>query len=239
MIAKEVKETIRLVLDHGFHFVEPDGDSPPDTWLQEILGRGRWHLESIALLLRRQGKGGLPIQHLNGCLQYAVFGSDYADLDEMKAALILLIRGGADVYARDRHGRSVSDIACNELTRFMDAANPYRWCHNHYLPLRRTWTEALSACGYDAEEVISSSTRMEGLYDNDNESTLSGLEECESAGPDGSEGETDSPPCLMDEGWEAESRYQDDEVVVSADLLHPHIQYERSLLEGDTEVWGS
>ena len=100
MIAKEVKETTRLILDHGLQSVELDSGLRPDTWLQELLTHHKWSLESIALLLRRQGNGGLPIQLLDGCLHRAISGSNYADLDEMKAALILLIRGGADVYAR-------------------------------------------------------------------------------------------------------------------------------------------
>ena len=169
MTAREVKETIRLILDHGFHFIELDGDLTPDTWLQEILRWKNWHLESIALLLRRQGKGGLPIQHLNGCLHLAILGSPYADLDEMKAALILLIRGGADVYARDHCEHSVSDIACSKETNFRHAPKQNR--SNHDLTLREVWTEALSACGYDAEEVISTCTRIEELPDNDDEST--------------------------------------------------------------------
>ncbi len=237
MTAKEVKETIRLILDHGLHFVELDGGLTPDTWLQEKLRSSIWHSESIALLLRRQGKGGLPIQHLNGCLHLAISGSLYTGLDEMKAALVLLIRGGADVYARDHRGHSVSDIACSKETEFAHFPGKYR--RNHDLALREIWTEALSACGYDAEEVISTGTRMEELSDNDDESTSAHHEECDSAGSDGSEEYTDSPTCLMDEGWGAESRYQDDDEVVSADLLHPHNQYERSLLEGDMNVWGS
>ena len=243
MIAKKSKETIRLVLDHGFHFVELDDALPPDTWLQEILSSRNWSLESIALLLHRQGKGGLPIQHLNGCLHMAILGSYYADLDEMKAALILLIRGGADVhsrdnvYASDNSWYSVSDIACSKETKWLDPPGHYR-C-NHDMPLRRIWTEALNACGYDAEEVISTSMRMEELSDTNDESTSAHDDEDDSAESDGSEGFTGDPTSLMDEGWGAESRYQDADVVVSADLLHPHSEYERSLLEGDTEVWGS
>ena len=235
-----MKETIRLILDHGFHFVELDGGFTPDTWLQEKLMWGGWHLKSIALLLRRQGKGGLPIQHLNGCLHSAILGSQYVDLDEMKAALILLIRGGADVYARDRYGHSVSDIASSKETRFVHATTE-QYQYNHDLLLRKIWAEALSACGYDAEEVISTGTRMEELPDNADESTSAQHEDCVCAGCDDSEEEyTNSPPCLMDEGWGAESRYQDDDDgVVSADLLHPQNQYERSLLEGDTNVWRS
>ena len=239
MIAKEVKETIRLILDHGLHFVELDGKLTPDTWLQEILSKHNWPLEGVALLLRRQGKGGLPIQHLHGCLHSAISGSYSAYLDEIKAALILLIRGGADVYARDDRGLSVSDIACNKGTLFCHAAQPYRRVYNHDLTLRKIWTEALSACGYDAEGSIPTGTRMEELPDNEVESTSAQNEEYDSAESDGSKGYTDRPTCLMDEGWGAESRYQDDDVVVPANLLHSFSQYERSLLEGDTEVWGS
>ena len=154
----------------------------------------------------------------------------------MKAALILLIRGGADVYARNRRGRSVSDIACSKETKFDDA---HQWSYNHDLLLRKIWTEALNACGYDAEEVISSGTRMKELSETDDESTSAQDEAYDTAESDGSEGDTDRPTSLMDEDWGTESRDQDDDVVVSADLLHPDNQYERSLLEGDTEVWGS
>ena len=239
MIAKDVKETIRLILDHGLHFVELDSGLTPDTWLQEILSYHIWHLESVALLLRRQGKGGLPFQDLNDCLLLAILGSSYADLDETKAALILLIRGGADVYARDHHGRSVSDIACDKKTQFYFAAAPYRAFYNHELLLRKIWMEALNACGYDAEEVISTATRMEELSDTDEESTPAHHEDSDSTESDDSEEYIDDPTCLMDEGWGAESPSQDDDVVVPTELLHSFSQYERSLLEGDTEVWGS
>ncbi|KAK0512253.1 hypothetical protein JMJ35_005381 [Cladonia borealis] len=239
MLEVGTTETIRLILDHGLHFVELDSGLRPDTWLQELLIHHKWSLESIALLLRRQGKGGLPIQLLNGCLHKAISGSNYADLDEMKAALILLIRGGADVYARDNRGRSVSDIACSKETRFFYALKPWQYIYNHDLPLRKIWTEALNACGYDAEEVISTATRMEELSDDDDESTSAQNENYDSAESDGSEGYTDSPTCPMDEGWGAESRHENNDVVVSTDPLHPHNQYERSLLEGDMEVWGS
>ena len=239
MIAKEVKETIRLILDHGLHFVELDSGYPPDTWLQEALMGCSWHVESVALLLHRQGKGGLPIQHLNGCLHSAILGSFRADLEDMKAALILLIRGGADVYDRDDREHSVSDIACSKETKFRHAVERYQSCYNHDLLLRKIWTEALNACGYDAEEVISTSTRLEELPDNEVESTSAQNEEYDTAESNGFEGYTDSPTSLMDEGWGAKSHYEDDDVVVSTNLLHPHNQYERSLLEGDTEVWGS
>ena len=99
--------------------------------------------------------------------------------------------------------------------------------------------EALSACGYDAEEVISTTTRMEELSDTDNESTSAQPEEIDSSGYDDSEEYIDSPISLMDEGWGAESSYRDDEVAVSTDPLQTHNQYERSLLEGGMEVWGS
>ena len=235
-----MKETIRLILDHGFHFVELDGDLTPDTWLEEILSSRRWDLESIAPLLRRQGTGGLPIQHYNGCLHSIISGSPYVDLDDVKAALILLIRGGADVYARNDHGYSVSDLTCRKdigITYAVGKYEMYRRNHDHLL--RKIWMEALSACGYDADEVISTSMRMEELPDNNNESTSARSEEYDSNESDDSETYKDSPICLMDEGWGAESRHETNEVVVSTDPLHPHNQYERSLLEGDMEVWGN
>ena len=232
-----MKETIRLVQYHDLDFVELDDDWTPDTWLQGMLRHRKWHLESIDHLLRRPGKGGLLIQHLDGCLHSAILGSPYADRDETKAALILLIREGADVYARDCQGRSVSDIACTKRTRISYTLHQYGY--NHDLLLRKIWMEALSECGYDAEEVISTTTRVEELCDDDGEINSAQHEEYDLADSDGSEEYKDDPTYLMDEGWGAESRHGDNDVVVSTDPLHPLGQYERFLLEGDMEVWGS
>lgn len=233
-----------MVLDHGFHFVELDGGLTPDIWLHHHLCLSTWALESIVLLLHRQGKGGLPIQQLHGCLHLAILGSHHAEIDELTDALILLIREGADIYARDRSGYSVSDIACCKKTRWRYGANygPDHFFESPYnldLRLRSIWMEALTACGYDAEEVISSSTRIEELSDNDDESQSAQYEDWDSAESDDSEGYTDSPSCRMSDDCEAEFSLEGDDVSDSADPPYPNNQYEQSLLEGDAEVWGS
>lgn len=57
---------------------------------------------------------------------------------EMKNSLVLLIQAGADIYAENNYGNSMSDIAYT--TKFMDTPRSAGW----------VWEEALSACGYDA-----------------------------------------------------------------------------------------
>ena len=111
------------------------------------------------------------------------------------------------MYARNPLGYSVSDIVCGKKTMFR--CTVFKCAYNHGLLLREIWMEALSACGYDAEEVISTATRIEELPEKDDESTSARSEEWHPI----------SPTFLMDEGWGTESHYQDGDVVGSAELL--------------------
>ena len=95
-----------------------------------------------------------------------------ASPEGLRDALILLITNGADVYAKDSHGRSVTDIAYNARTK---------WSHdrcclhlNDDLRLRDIWTEALAVCGYDVEEVVRRSLQVAEVSDSD-----SGMDEDE------------------------------------------------------------
>ena len=223
------------------HFVELGSGTTANFWLCELLESSKWHLESVALLLRRQQKGGLPIQDLDGCLHIAIFGSYYADPDELTEALILLIREGADVYAIDS-GESVSDIACCTETIWKDGSmlseHLYRGQGNRDLRLREIWMEALRACDYDAEEVISISMRVQELSDDGNESLSDQYEKSDSAESDRSEGDIENPTCLMSETCGPECHCQDDGMSRQTHSTLPS-QYEQSLLEGDAQIWGS
>ena len=231
-----------MVLDYGLHFVERGGSIEAEFFLSRLLSYQHWQLEGLALLLHRQGKGGLPTQDLNDCLHMAILGSYSAYPDELREALILLIREGADVLARDHCGLSVSDIACNPEVKWSDGSmldrNWYRLRGNHNLRLREIWTEALIECGYDAKEVISTSMRMEELSGSDNESTSDQHEESDPAESDRSEGDIDNPICLMSETCGPECQRLDDDMFWQTHATLPN-QYERSLLEGDAYVWRS
>ncbi len=56
--------------------------------------------------------------------------------EDFKDSLMLLVTAGADVYAIDKFGYSVSDIACS---------------NGH----EEIWIEVLAECGYNPEEVFS------------------------------------------------------------------------------------
>ena len=176
---------------------------------------------------------------------------------ELTETLIFLVEAGADVYARDDLGRTVSQLACCRRTKWYNSPcvdNQYPTRRgNHDLRLKEIWIEVLSACGYDPEEVISASVRAEELSDGDSDSSLNLYEETSIAASDCSEGDDES---MSDEEGESDMAAddvdndsmpnQDGESNVSAedviarqsDAVTPH-HYENLLLEGDAEVWSS
>ena len=240
----EMKESLQMLLDYSLLFVQAESTMEADLWLKRLLAECWWTVGMIALLLRRQGTGGLPIQDLNECLHKAIHGSYQADQDGIREALILLIRAGADVYAVDSSGCSVSHIACCADTKWRDYDNspPGRaFISNNDLLLRKIWTEALSACGHDAEEVIWTTTHLEGWSDGDDDSISdhqekSDLEESDpeesvSAESDCSEDVESNPTSSMCGTCQPDGHCQQ-----NSEFTFSH-QYERSLLEGDALIW--
>ena len=161
----EIKETLQILLDHGSEFINTDCEIPFSSFLTYLLRFDKWTVESIRLLIRRGAEPGLYVQPWGGCLPLAIYGSHMESPKGLRDALILLITNGADVYAKDRSGRSVTDIAYDAKTKW--------WGDNYYkqlnddLRLGDIWTEALAACGYDAEEVIYKSLQMAEVSDSD------------------------------------------------------------------------
>ena len=185
-----------MFLDHGLHSVDLNGDFPAKQWLSKMLRNCVWHPETIALFLRRQGNGGLPIQNLHGCLQDAIRGTPIGYQHELTEALILLVKGGADLYARDDFGLTVSEIVCSRKSiwyngSWIDFRSSKRTV-NHDLRLKEIWIEVLNVCGYDPEEVISASVGVEALSDCDTDSLLNLDEETSTGASDCSEGDNDS-----------------------------------------------
>ena len=193
----KIQESLRLLLDHGREFILTHDKIKPDSFLLLHLESGYWTMETIKLLVQRQGNRGLPNQNLTSCLHTAIFGNMFVDVDEIRDALSLLIEAGADVYERckvddwKRFSRpefsvSVADIACYSRTKWY--TNPRnKWYtnsvvvdhgrNNHGLPLKAIWMDALRACGYNAEEVISTSLRVEDLSSDDDDSMSNEEEE--------------------------------------------------------------
>ena len=172
----------------------------------------------------------------------AIHGSFYEDSDGLIEALILLIREGADVYAKDASERSVSDIACCTETEWHDLTGRYNTRVNHDLRLKEIWTEALSACRYNAEEVISTSMRVEELSDSDSNSdsnsTSEQYDDSDQDGSDCSEDDIVNPTGLICEICGPECNCKDDGMFRQNNSTL-HSQYERSLLEGDAQIWRS
>ena len=228
-----------MLLDRSLHFIQDVGDTD-EFWLYDLLVSHIWKTESVALLLSRQGKGGLPVQNLKGCLDWAIRGSNYEDSDGLTEALILLIREGADVYAKGRSERSVSDVACCTKTEWHDSSvlstGYYKKRFNYDLRLKEIWTKALSACGYDAEEVISTGMRVEELSDSDSSSMSDQYDESDPDGSYCSEEDMVNPTRRICEVCGPECHCKDDGMFRQTDSTL-QAQYERSLLEGDAQVW--
>ena len=253
----EMKGSLQLLLDYSLPFVQADSTIKAEFWLWRILEGDNWTVEMIALLLRRQGKGGLPIQELDGCLHKAILGSYYADQDGIREVLILLIRAGADVYARDDSRRSVSYIACRAETKWIDNSTSYGKSRyeelSNDLRLRKIWTEALSACGHDAEEVISTTMHLKGWFDGDYDSIPDPQErsDLEKSDPEESDPEDFYPEesdstesdCSADvvsnptrSMCKPDGHCEHNSLLCHDEFTFSH-QYERSLLEGDALIW--
>ena len=160
-----IKETLQTLFDHGSEFINAGNKIPFSSFLIDLLCSYTWTVESIRLLIRRGAEPGLYVQRWGGCLTLAIHGSEMESLEGLRDALILLITNGADVYARDNVGRSVTDIAYDAKTRWDH--DGYRMDLNCHLQLRNIWTDALAASGYDVEEVVRKSLQVAELSDSD------------------------------------------------------------------------
>ena len=210
---------------------------PAKRWLFAILRRSNWHPETISLFLCRQGKGGLPIQNLHGCLHEAIHGTAIECQQEIIETLILLVEAGADLYGRDEFGRTVSEIACRKTTLWYEGSPDFysgKSRVNHDLRLKQIWMDVLSVCGYDPEEVVSASVRVEELSDSETDNSSNLDEEISSSASGFSKGDNDS---TSDEEEKSDVA-ADDVVARQPDAIFPH-HYESLLLEGDAEVWSS
>ena len=114
----DVKETLQVLFDYGSEFINTDYEIPFHSYLPKLLDSQRWTVESIRLLIRRGADPGQCVQPWGGCLPLAIYGSEMESPEGLRDALILLIMNGADVYARNRVGRSATDIAKDTRTEW-------------------------------------------------------------------------------------------------------------------------
>ena len=178
------KDLVLLLCKHGREFVINDRKIGPNRLVYRYLRSLRWTAEGVAPLLR------MYPQDLNGCLHIALRGSEREQSEGLTKVLILLIEFGADIYARNIQGKSYSERGCDKRTTWLEGSKDgyFRFpgtSFNYLLRLKEIWAEALSTCGYNAEEVIASSLRLEELsdreidsiqdQDEDNNSTTDGV----------------------------------------------------------------
>ena len=197
-------------------------------------------MESIRLLIRRGAEPGLDLQHWGGCLPLAIYGSEMESLEGLRDALILLITNGADVYAKESHGYSVTDIAYNARTEWWYDA---KLQVNGDLRLRDIWIEALAACGYDPEEVIDRSLEVaevsdsdSGMDEDEDDYDISEDEDEDNDSDAGVNEDEDEYDISEEEDEDNDNSHQDDESrKLTGSAVHSHFNW--SILEEDTNVW--
>ena len=183
------QDSLKPLFYHCREFIENTNLIARDRLLFRMLQKDGWNLDNVSFILRSHENYNIPAQNLDGCLHIAyrsTLSVDYIRVD----LLILLIKAGADVYAENRHGFTVSEYACMSRKQFNDAPNDCLMDYSriHFSGLRNGWIKALTACGYDADEVISRSVRVDKISevdsddndesdDNDNIDTISDNDE--------------------------------------------------------------
>lgn len=208
-------------------------------------------MESIRLLIRRGAEPGLYVQPWGECLPLAIYGSDNESAEGLRDALILLIINGADVYAKDRVGRSVADIAYNARTRWW---YDDKWHRNGDLRLGAIWREALAACGYDVEEVISRSLQVAEVSKSDYYSSedVDDYDSSEDENEDNDSTDQDDENITQIQGPELPPDSPNNSLIFETCRLSkestdnqtpqqtgsdPRGHFDWSLLEDDTNVW--
>jgi hypothetical protein len=155
--ASDMQATARAYLDSESPFISLNSIEancfgiPPLLYLAKSCGSGCSHSpdvpDTIALLLTRGADVRQRDADGNNCLHVLVrWNRDwlldrdhdtmfYETYDELRDILTLMITAGADVYAINEEGTTVSEVAHAE---------------GHC----QVWAEVLETCGYDAEEVF-------------------------------------------------------------------------------------
>ena len=129
-----------------------------------------WSLKGLKDLLSFGPDVSFRDRHGRSCLHLALMGSSRAPLNHIQEALACLINSGADIFAVDDAGISVSTLACNpsflyEVPSELELVfvNTKLLVDNQALDLRNVWKGALQESGLPAQEVIASSVDKKRL----------------------------------------------------------------------------
>ena len=220
--------------------MDADGKMPLDMLLYLYLKRVAWTSDDVALILRKQKLSGLPVQKLEGCLFQALRGSEDENHEGLKKILILLIEAGINVYSCDPFEDFEISFQYSDLRWY------YKYCwecrpFNSTLRARNThrdiWNEALTACGYDADQVILN-TRWSEWFLGENDYELQASENSSCTSSDELESSTAGTPyCLETHSNASDVAYDPEDDHISAWDNTSFEQQDWSMLEGDAAVW--
>ena len=198
-----------------------------------LLESNNWTSDDVALILHKQRLSELPVQKLEGCFSEAMFGSLVEDHEGLKKVLILLIEAGIDVYAWGLFENPESCLKSCCLRRYpcYQCSDHRRFCKTHVLPHKEILIEALTTCGYDADQILpntSRSKRPSSHNDYGPDCSFTSSDELESfAG-----GEVNSPVAQSEVPYDLE---EDDNPASLSSAWLKNLNW--SALEGDAAVW--
>lgn len=209
--------------------------------LYRVLQSGSWTFNDVALILRKQRLSELPAQKLENCFDKAIRGSSNESHEGLKEVLILLIEAGIDRYSFPPFEDLFEDLeSCDAI---------YVPCHQcwldnmahfvkHALPHRDIWVEALTTCGYDADQVLLDSPwskRFPNENDHEfqvsNDSSFTSSDELENFVP-GELSSLETQSKLSEVSYDLENDYTP--ASVNNSMFE---QQDWSMLEGDAAVW--
>lgn len=134
-----------MILNLGGEFINYEGEEVDGETMLLLCARGFGrgpNSHTIKLLLDRGARVTARDSEGWTCLHYALDSiRDPGNVSE-KGSLLLMIKAGADVYATDHYGKSVSDVAYN--------SHLYDKIFNLGTYRGDLWDEVLTECGYDA-----------------------------------------------------------------------------------------
>lgn len=150
-----------IMLDKGSAFAGAQTVVRGTTPLLMYSACRSWQTEGFAPLVRhgasvrdRDTRGNTCLHNCFECIDK----HDLDPLDEMRQkrdAIVYLIQQGADVFAENSKGQSVSDIAYNP--NYSKLGSPTSWIGD-------IWDCALAKCGYDVSDFRRERKRK-GVYD--------------------------------------------------------------------------
>ena len=230
--------------------MDADSETPPNMLLYRLLGGGAWTSDGVALILHKQRLSELPAQKLEDCFGEAIRGSSNEDHEGLKKVLILLIEAGIDVY-------SCNIFETLEQIHTSPGMEYHYWCfrkndpnypkcpkHDPELPEccsllhLEIWIEAITTCGYDADQVMAIFSRRKWPPINmrcdlrgSKYRWLTTSDEPESFAA----GDFNSP-VAQSKAWEVSNDLEEDDNPASSNNALFE-QQDWSALEGDAAVW--